>query len=158
MVFAMQVREWVHEYALDSNEVSQVVGRDFILQSEEMSLSASSLLRNGCTELLLGVGSKGSRKGGNRVVRTGCRCEVKNEVKVDAKVCVGEKICAVSGKRCGATEEEAARCAFNGAMLMCNVAHNIDERARNDFLLLSRWVHKFLMEWQQLWNRSGLLE
>jgi hypothetical protein len=120
-----------------------------------MSLSASSLLRNGCTELLLGVGSKGSRKGGNRVARTGCRCEVKNEVKVDAKVSVGEKICAVSGKRCVMAHStrkecggpaEAARCAFNDAMLMCNVAHNIDERARNDFLLLSRCVHKFLLE------------
>ena len=106
MVFAMQVREWIQEYSLDSNEVSQVVGRDFILQSGEMSLSASSLPRNGCIELLLGVESKGSRKGGNQVVRTG--------------------------------PAEATRCAFNGAMVMCNVAHNIDEQACNDFPLLSR--------------------
>ena len=114
-----------------------------------MSLSASSLLRNGSTRLLLGahVGSKGGRKGGSRVVRTGCRCEVKNDVKVDEKVCTVETICAASGRRCvivqSARKEcggpaEAARCAINDAMLMCNVAHNIDERARNDFLLLSR--------------------
>lgn len=115
-----------------------------------MSLSASSLLKNGCTEVLLGahMGSRRNRKGGSRVVRTGfSRCEVKNDVKSDVKV--EEMMCAVSGRRCimaqSARKEcggpaEAARCAFNDAMLMCNVAHNIDERARNDFLSLSRCV------------------
>ncbi|KAG0594164.1 hypothetical protein M758_UG053800 [Ceratodon purpureus] len=33
---------------------------------------------------------------------------------------------------------EAARRAFNDAMLMCTAAQTIDERARNDFLILSR--------------------
>ncbi|KAG0615590.1 hypothetical protein M758_5G053700 [Ceratodon purpureus] len=117
-----------------------------------MSLAASSLFGNGCTQLRLGahVGSKGGREGGSRsrVVRTGYRCEVKNDVKVEEKRCADEQICAVSGKRCVMAQSarecggpaEAARCAFNDAMLMCNVAQNIDERARNDFLLLSRQI------------------
>lgn len=131
-----------------------------MLHTTEMSLSASGLFRNGCTQLLGGAheGSKGSREGGNRnrVVRAGFRCEVRSDVKVEVeeKVCADEKICAVSGKRCvmaqSARKEcggpaEAARCAFNDAMLMCNVAHNIDERARNDFLVLSRCAFPRIM-------------
>jgi len=39
----------------------------------------------------------------------------------------------------------AARRAVNDAMLMCKGAQNLDERARNDLLFLSRCVTKFLL-------------
>lgn len=110
-----------------------------------MALSASIVLGDGLTQVLLGaqVGNKGNFRSGNRAVRTGFRCEVKSNVEVD------EKMCSVSGQKCVMPQSarrncggpaEAARCALNDAMLMCTVAQNIDERARNDFLMLLRCV------------------
>ena len=71
-----------------------------------------------------------------------CRCEVKNEVQVEEKRCrLSGKRCVMldtpSSKECGGPAE-AARCAFNDAMLMCAAAQNLDERARNDIVLLSQ--------------------
>uniref|UniRef100_A0A7I4B197 Uncharacterized protein n=1 Tax=Physcomitrium patens TaxID=3218 RepID=A0A7I4B197_PHYPA len=110
-----------------------------------MALSASIVLGDGLTQVLLGaqVGNKGNFRSGNRAVRTGFRCEVKSNVEVD------EKMCSVSGQKCVMPQSarrncggpaEAARCALNDAMLMCTVAQNIDERARNDFLMLLREI------------------
>lgn len=45
-----------------------------------------------------------------------------------------------SGRKESGWPAEAARRAVHDAMLMCAAAQNIDERARNDFLLLSRCV------------------
>lgn len=85
--------------------------------------------------------ARSENRGGGVGCRCWCRCEVKSsEVKAD------EKVCRVSGQRSvkpqSARKEvggpaEAARRAFNDAMLMCTAAQNIDERARNDFLILS---------------------
>lgn len=90
------------------------------------------------------AGRKDDARSENRGGGVGCRCEVKSsEVKAD------EKVCRVSGQRSvkpqSAGKEvggpaEAARRAFNDAMLMCAAAQNIDERARNDFLMLSRLI------------------
>ena len=91
------------------------------------------------------AGRKHLTRNENRGSAGGCRCEVKSsDVKVD------EKVCRVSGQRPSVTPQsarkevggpaEAARRAFNDAMLMCAAAQNIDERARSDFLILSRYV------------------
>jgi hypothetical protein len=107
------------------------------------------------------AGRKDHARSENRGGGVGCRCEVKSsEVKAD------EKVCRVSGQRSvkpqSARKEvggpaEAARRAFNDAMLMCAAAQNIDERARNDFLMLSRYVANALPRFRFLFMESDRL-
>lgn len=99
-----------------------------------MSLSASSL---GCARGYLGLSSNVRRGNVRSIVRTGgCRCEVKSD-ESGGKQCVQmEK----SGRKESGWPAEAAKRAVNDAMLMCAAAQTIDERARNDLILLSRSV------------------
>lgn len=108
-----------------------------------MSLSASSLLRDGSWTQIL-PGSKGGRRS-TRIGRTGCRCEVKSDVKV------ADERMRISARKENGWPAEAARRAVRDAMLMCSAAQNIDERARNDILLLSRCVFRIVA-----WELAGL--
>lgn len=120
------------------HEVFELVGHFALARkAEEMSLSSGSrLLREGCSQKKLGA-QAGSckerhRKSENRIR---WRCEVKSEEKI---MCRARSVPA--RKQTVGGPAEAARRAVHDARLMCEAAQNIDVRARNDLLLLSRYV------------------
>ncbi|XP_024374900.1 senescence-associated protein AAF, chloroplastic isoform X2 [Physcomitrium patens] len=109
-----------------------------------MSLSASTHLREACTQILMGAqgGSKDRKGKRNMVIGVGCRFEMKGDAKVDEKVCMmsdKKTVVPLPARNVGGPAE-AARCAFNDAMLVRATVQNIDERARSDFHLLSRQI------------------
>lgn len=85
-------------------------------------------------------GSKDRKGKRNMVIGVGCQFEMKGDAKVDEKVCMmsdKKTVVPLPARNVGGPAE-AARCAFNDAMLVRATVQNIDERARSDFHLLSR--------------------